>query len=178
MHQLLGAHEDEGPDSLISTKPVLVFGRAEDLPRAFSLGCDDYLTESWTYPELRARVLKTLPPSIICIGSKSYRIEAGGIRSVSGSRSIPLSRPELLILKALVGAAGETVYREALHYLLRDEYRRKSRAVDMQVSLLRRKLKDLGCDEEPILSVRRQGYRISPACVEKRNSPKDHKACG
>lgn len=150
--------------------PVLVFGPDRFLPRAFSLGCSDFIKEPFTYPELKARALKRVPPPVIRIKNRRYMLSTSGLspcspghNSASGEacESCPLTYPEVTILRMLISNRGAPVYREALQYALWGERRGSSRAVDMHVTSLRRKLMNLGEESSPILTVRNVGYQLS-----------------
>ena len=50
---------------LNSALPIIAYGPASLLPAAFENGCADYLKEPWDIPELKARILRILPPKQI-----------------------------------------------------------------------------------------------------------------
>ena len=185
--------------------PVIVFGPAGFLPRAFALGCTDFICDPWDYPELRTRTLHRVPPPCITIGGRRFLLTASGLEAVvepalepavevspesaPGRKEAPfppvplrtpLTFPEATILRMLIINRGRPVYREALQYSIWGERRNGSRAVDMHVAALRKKLRGLceaadawgGSDgsgactardrlENPIGSVRGIGYRLA-----------------
>jgi len=173
--------------------PVIVFGPGELLPKAFGLGCSDYLRDPWDYAELQLRTLRhTLPPVLRLAGGPflleerrlvsfptgeagrdSRDIGSGASAAERGtaeghrSEEVELSFQEALVLRILLLNRGEAVYRETLQYALWGERRRESRAVDMHITALRKKMEKLaaargqpGGAEKTIQTVRTIGYRI------------------
>ncbi len=150
--------------------PVLVFGPERFLPKAFSLGCCDFIKEPLNYAELKARALKRVPPPVILINNRTYILSTSGLNLRSegnmaeaegGRKNCPLTHPEVTILRMLISNRGYPVYREALQYALWGERRYSSRAVDMHVTSLRRKLMHLEDGSNPVLTVRGIGYQLS-----------------
>jgi len=180
MEQLLGSQDSEPLSPSVPERgpaapfpiPILVFGQAELLPRAFSLGCADFLTEPWDYPELKARALRSVPPPILCAAGRWYCLRERGLSLMSGMSgskagvptALKLSYYEAAILRLLLINRSKPVYRETIQYALWGERRRESRAVDMHITSLRKKIHRLYVEgekaEERILSVRNVGYRF------------------
>lgn len=142
---------------------LLCFGPADLLPGCFLAGCEDYLKDPWEAEELEWRVRK------LCrVRQRRLRLSWGEItlsrmelRSAGGS--CPLSAQEQSILLLLTTHSGEPVSREALYYgIWGKPPSRGSRAVDMHIASLRKKLKRLFPDiRDPIRSIRGVGYLIS-----------------
>jgi DNA-binding response OmpR family regulator len=178
--------------------PILVFGHSGLLPKAFSLGCADFLTEPWDYPELKARALRSVPPPILCVRGRCYCLREKGLilmqdsgsdfcretpesSHAGGSAGIPAGLPaelpagvpeelklsyyESAILRLLLINRAKPVYREAIQYALWGELNRSSRALDMHITSLRKKIKRLYAEDEPreerICAVRNVGYRFT-----------------
>lgn len=147
------------PDSV----PLVLFGSPTLLPALGPYRFDDFLTYPWSPDELRFRLQRL-------IGIRSA-VGAGGtlrwgrfwISAGAASARVPLSPVHFLIIDMLARARGECVPREALEAVMGEAPGSQSRAVDMQVSRLRRRLTE-ACWEwsrtPTIESVRGSGYRI------------------
>jgi DNA-binding response OmpR family regulator len=142
---------------------LICFGSAELLPGCFLAGCDEYLKEPWSPEELVWRVRKLCRDreALYCFSWGSVAIRSLELSSPAGSRS--LCAQEQSILRLLAANAGEVVSREALFYGIWGKPAvGASRAVDMHIASLRRKLRELfpesgGC----IRSIRGVGYLIA-----------------
>jgi len=125
---------------------VLAYGAPELLRAAFLAGCDDFLKEPWSPEELECRLER-----LTCARPRgaSARLPWGelslrGGRACSPYGEASLSHPESAILAALLSRPGEAVSREVLAYAAWGRPRAAgSRALDMQVAGLRRKLRGL-----------------------------------
>jgi len=142
---------------------LICFGSVELLPGCFLAGCDEYLKEPWSPEELEWRVRK------LCSGTEtlfrfswgSFKIASLELWSPLGSRT--LCAQEQSILRLLAANAGEPVSREALYYgIWGKPAAGESRAVDMHIASLRKKLRELFPESEAcIRSVRGVGYLIA-----------------
>jgi DNA-binding response OmpR family regulator len=148
---------------------VLAWGTAEHLRAAFLAGCDDYLREPWNAVELGCR-LERLRAGEGGAGEVpgTHRFPWGelrlrGLALCSPERSRALSLPEYRILAALLRNRGAAVSREVLRYAAWGRAAdRRSRAVDVHVSSLRRKILELfpgsaGC----LRCLRGTGYTLA-----------------
>ncbi|MFO7850385.1 MAG: winged helix-turn-helix domain-containing protein [Spirochaetia bacterium] len=179
--------------------PVFVYGLPRFLSKAFSLGCSDFLREPFDYSELKARALKRVPPPVILLRGRLYLLSNSGLEPYYPENTPPPDRTrencrltyhEVTILRMLISNRANPVYREALQYALWGERRDSSRAVDMHVASLRKKLIRLkkaqpargtegeaedgiesggekgprNIEEGIILTVRSVGYRLSTEC--------------
>lgn len=151
--------------------PLLILtGRGGELDRVrgFEAGTDDYLTKPFSYPELRSRIAallrraKRVPrvgrmrvgPLEIDPVAREVRIE---------DRSVPLSKKEFALLRALARDPTRVFTREEL---LRDVWgfqaAGRTRTLDSHASRLRRKL-----GSGPyILNVWGVGYRLIDGSAE------------
>lgn len=147
--------------------PVVAYGSEAGLGAAFLAGCRDYLRDPWTAEELSFRVGRL-------VDSGSRRTAWGNLRLTMGTAvtehgEATLSNHEYRILRVLLAQLGEAVPREVLYYALWGRNGRESRAVDVHVSTLRRKLEriaDPAYRDRVIRSARGLGYFIPspPLC--------------
>lgn len=133
--------------AIVGRPRLICYGPARLLRAAYVAGCDDYLKDPWTVEELALRAERLFPP-----GTAEFEwgtLEIGPtqvtVRSTASqnARTVPLSRPESLILGALLDNRPDPVPRAALYHLLWNKPGDGSRAVDVHVSRLRSKLADV-----------------------------------
>jgi DNA-binding response OmpR family regulator len=143
--------------------PVLGYGPAVDLSAAWNAGCADYLKSPWTVTELHFRIDRLLfaPGRRTGFGP----IEVSDSEIICGQNRHDLSAQERKILSFLLRTPGAAVPREALYYGIWGTRGTGSRVVDMHISKLRSKLKDLqrdlpGGDRLSIITMRGEGYCI------------------
>jgi hypothetical protein len=143
------------PGSPTSAPLVLAFGRGEHLRGAFLAGCDDYLKEPWEPDELAMRLERLAR-------RREERRVAGGWElmgrrmKLPDGREVELSAHEAVVAGLLLANRGAVVSRRALSVALWGRLPpRPSRAVDMHISALRRKL-----GRDSISCVRGQGYVV------------------
>ncbi|HUZ18570.1 MAG TPA: winged helix-turn-helix domain-containing protein [Spirochaetia bacterium] len=155
----------EGTGRPATWLPVIAYGRGNDLREAFLTGCADYLKEPWTSEELAFRVNRVAVPL-------SYRLPWGSVRLLplrveSEFGSQPLSAQEHAILRTLLVCRDTVVSREVLSYAAWGRSRKTgSRAIDMHVSALRRKIRRLAPPDGEwgrIRAVRGTGYTFVTA---------------
>lgn len=133
------------------------------MPAAFEGGCSDYLVEPWRPEELFFRALR--------IGGKSYidfdggRIEILPFALVRDGRRVELTPPEYFLLRLLAHHIDSPVPRQVLSQVLNPPILSpRSRAVDVHISALRKKLARCGMgggEKNPIRSIRGLGYVLS-----------------
>lgn len=123
--------------------PILVLGPPENLPEAFALGCSDYLRDPWRPDELPAR-LKRRAGQIECVIS-GQRVLLVGDRLQGERGELTLEPGEARMVRALMLASGATVERGFLAALagLSPRDLADSRALDVRISRLRRKVNSL-----------------------------------
>lgn len=156
--------------------PLIAYGPETALPRLFLAGCADYLRDPWTPQELELRALRTVHAA-----KEAARFGDGGALGLSGrvlsgpAGAVMLGAQQAEILRMLVANRGSTVTRDALFYAIWGRPPgRRSRAVDMHVTALRRHLAAVTGSAAvtgpagaarpaagpPIVTVRGRGYRI------------------
>ena len=137
--------------------PVLACGPPQLLREAFLAGCADYLREPWEPDELEVRLLRAVGlREERRLGAESgFELEGRSIRLPDG-REVVLSAHEAVVASLLFANCGELVSRRTLSLALWGQLpARSSRAVDMHVSALRRKL-----GRDVISCVRGKGYLV------------------
>ena len=152
---------------------VMLTARDDELDVVVGLdaGADDYVTKPFRLTELLARLRAHLrrhataavePPLVV----GNLQVDAAARRATVGGRELALRPREFDLLLALAGRAGEVVTREDLMDQVWDEnWFGPTKTLDVHVSLLRRKLADLGEDRNRITTVRGRGYRYERAPV-------------
>jgi two-component system OmpR family response regulator len=134
---------------------VLAFGRGEQLRGAFLAGCDDYLREPWEPDELAMRLERLARRREERRAAGGWELTGRRMRLPDG-REVELSAHEAVVAGLLFANRGAVVSRRALSVALWGRPpSRPSRAVDMHVSALRRKL-----GRDSISCVRGQGYVV------------------
>ena len=135
--------------------PVLGFGPPALLDMVPISGCDDLLAEPWSAAELRFRLERLLERSMTVAGTHTFTWSP--TQMALDGRAVPVSLPEHRLLDVLARAEGDWVPREALAAAAGVGL--SGRALDMQVSRLRRKLVDLTNDfAEPPQLVAQRGF--------------------
>lgn len=140
--------------------PTIAYGPPESLRSAFGRGCEDYLKDPWTPEELYFRTARIVRGVRFTVGDRSIEIRNDSI--VTDHGAAPLSKPQSTIIRILAQYRGGVVPREVLYYLIRGRPGGASRALDMHISNLRKKLKTVAGPEygDLIESVRGEGYRL------------------
>jgi two-component system phosphate regulon response regulator OmpR len=152
--------------------PVLLLtarGGPEDRIAGFEAGADDYLGKPFEPLELvlriRAMLRRTVAPASdatlapISLGELSFDAERGELRGPGGI--IRLTGGEQALLTALAGKPNEVLSREDLaDTLSMDET--GERAIDVQVTRLRRKIEPDPREPRFLHTVRGRGYVLKP----------------
>jgi DNA-binding response OmpR family regulator len=132
------------------------------MAEAFRSGCADYLRSPWSLDEVEARASRFL---LLRFSVCDTELIFSG-RSIATEReSVALTENEYRILRILVLSLNRPVPREAFALALWGEVRPRSRAVDVQISVLRGKLQGLlPAGECPLTFSRGRGYRLEGKC--------------
>jgi two-component system catabolic regulation response regulator CreB len=153
--------------------PVIVLtARSDEVDRIVGLemGADDYMVKPFSPRELTARirtVLRRVRPAgerdTAQPESASPLFEIDGERRVISYRGTPLvlSRYEYRLLRALVGYPGRVFTRDELMDRAWDEPDMSmDRTVDAHIKTIRRKLREVFPDDDPIVTHRGVGYSL------------------
>jgi DNA-binding response OmpR family regulator len=155
------------------TAPVIILtalGAEEDRVRGLKLGADDYMVKPFSVKELLARIEAVLRRSAerpadvteIRFGSGIVDLLRCEVRFDDGER-FELSERELELLRYLAAHSGRAVSREeilARIWGIKPEGL-STRAIDMHITRLRRKLRDDSATPQLLLTVRGKGYMLA-----------------
>lgn len=158
-----------------STVPILLLtarGEAQDRIAGLEAGADDYLPKPFEPRELLLRInaiLRRMPPSepmvvmpkVLYLGPIRYDVERGEMWK--GEALVRLTATESQLMRIFAGRPGEAFSRARLvEELGRGGGQAQERAVDVQITRLRRKIE---CDpRQPryLQTVRGEGYMLAP----------------
>jgi two-component system phosphate regulon response regulator PhoB len=147
---------------------IMVTARAEeeDKVRGLNVGCDDYVSKPFSYPELIARIQAVLRRSMP--GGVEERVTINGLevdsasqRVTAGGRAVKLGPTEYRLLHFFVSHPERVYSREqVLDRVWGQNVYVEERTVDVHIRRLRKALEPFGYDEM-IQTVRGSGYRFS-----------------
>lgn len=149
--------KDDVPIILLTAK-----GEASDRIEGLKAGADDYLPKPFEPEELVLRIEaifrrlgSTAPAAQVNFGPWEYNLER--LTLTKDGQRVRLTTGEEALLTLLARCGGAPVSR----YALSEKIRAKSeRAVDVQMTRLRRKIEDNPAEPAYILTVRGHGYRL------------------
>jgi two-component system, OmpR family, alkaline phosphatase synthesis response regulator PhoP len=152
---------------------IFISARREEVDRilGIELGADDYMPKPFSFRELVARVksifrridFDTVGQSAVeksLIKSKSLVIDLDSMTLHSKESSVELTATEFSILKVMMSRPGRIFTRGELQYYLAEGDRATdTRAIDIHIMNMRRKIQDLGASSMLIQSIRGVGYK-------------------
>jgi two-component system, OmpR family, phosphate regulon response regulator OmpR len=157
------------------TTPILLLtarGETENRIAGLEAGADDYLVKPFEPKELLLRInaiLRRMPetpaadivPKILHLGPIRYDVERGEMWQ--GDALVRLTATESQLMKIFAAFVGEPVTRAKLvEDLGRDRGQAQERAVDVQITRLRRKIEANPKQPRYLQTVRGAGYMLAP----------------
>jgi len=157
------------------TTPILLLtakGETEDRITGLEAGADDYLAKPFEPKELLLRlnaILRRMPadtlavqgPKILHLGPVRYNVERGEMWR--GEELVRLTSTESALMKIFASCPNEPVSRAKLvEDLGRDTGQAQERAVDVQITRLRRKIEENPKQPRYLQTVRGAGYMLAP----------------
>ena len=147
---------------------IFLTARSDEIDRIVGLeiGADDYMVKPFSPRELAARVKAVLrrtssqedPDSTL---SSVFHIDKNRYQVSYHTRPLNLSRYEYKLLATLINRPGHVFSRERLMDLVWDEPEMSlDRSVDAHIKNLRKKLKAVKSDVDPIVTHRNIGYSL------------------
>jgi hypothetical protein len=141
--------------------PTFAYGPAALMDAAFAAGCADYLREPWNLAELFARASRLRSIRAAGSGFTMVLIDSR-LRILSPvDIELDLGEAERKLLRVLMLNAGRPVPRSALCFVLWGDEHRQSRAPDVHISSMRKRLESV-CPGMGLLikANRGLGYRL------------------
>ena len=158
-----------------SQTPILLLtatGETENRIEGFEAGADDYLPKPFEPKELLLRInaiLRRMPetpaedsvPKILNLGDIRYDLERGEMWQAEDL--VRLTATEMQLMKIFSAKPGEPISRNKLvEELGRDRGQAQERAVDVQITRLRRKIETDPKQPRYLQTVRGAGYMLAP----------------
>lgn len=157
-----------------STTPVMLLtakGETESRIKGLEAGADDYLAKPFEPKELLLRInaiLRRAPPEeadtvpkVLNLGPIRYDLERGEMWQ--GEDLVRLTATEMQLMKIFSAQPGEAISRAQLvEDLGRDRGQAQERAVDVQITRLRRKIEQNPKQPRYLQTVRGAGYMLAP----------------
>lgn len=155
------------------TTPILLLtarGETEDRIAGLEAGADDYLAKPFEPRELLLRlnaILRRVPdepaveavPKILNLGPLVYEVEKADLRNDQGA--VKLTSTEIQLMRVFAARVGQVVSRcELAEELGRDRELAQERAVDVQITRLRRKLEADPKQPRYLQTIRGAGYML------------------
>ena len=152
---------------------LLLTARGETANRIEGLeaGADDYLAKPFEPKELLLRVAAIMrrvpqvseqdqPPKMLHMGAVRYDMDRGELWR--GLELVRLTATEAALMRLFAASAGEAISRERLVLDMGREEEAQERAVDVQITRLRRKIEDDPKAPRYLQTVRGEGYMLAP----------------
>ncbi|MET4163815.1 two-component system catabolic regulation response regulator CreB [Marinobacterium sp. MBR-111] len=146
-----------------SVPVVFLTSRHEEIDQVLGLelGADDYITKPFSPRVLTARIRARLrqPQEAANISSAGFSHDADGARIMLNGILLDLSRYEYRLLLLLMSNPGRIYSREQLMQQVWEEPERSfDRTVDTHIKTLRRKIRDISANCDPLKTRRGLGY--------------------
>jgi two-component system phosphate regulon response regulator OmpR len=157
------------------TTPILLLtakGETGNRIEGLEAGADDYLVKPFEPKELLLRInaiLRRVPqvraaeagPKVLHLGAVRYDVDRGELWN--GAEIVRLTATEAALMRIFSAQAGIPVSRERLvGDLGRDDSQAQERAVDVQITRLRRKIEADPKQPRYLQTVRGSGYMLAP----------------
>ena len=157
-----------------SQTPIMLLtakGEADERIVGLEAGADDYLSKPFEPKELLLRInaiLRRMPkptlpettPKVLYLGAVRYEVDRGELWR--GDTLIRLTATEAQMMQLFASSPGEPVSRlQLVEDLGRNDCRAQERAVDVQVTRLRRKIETDPKQPRYLQTVRGAGYMLS-----------------
>jgi two-component system phosphate regulon response regulator OmpR len=158
-----------------SKTPILLLtakGETGNRIEGLEAGADDYLPKPFEPKELLLRInaiLRRMPdthaadtaPKVLSMGPIRYDLERGEMWQ--GDDMVRLTATEIQLMKIFAAQPGTALSRAKLvEELGRDRGQAQERAVDVQITRLRRKIEDNPKQPRYLQTVRGSGYMLAP----------------
>ena len=154
--------------------PILLLtarGEAANRIEGLEAGADDYLVKPFEPKELLLRInaiLRRVPAvraaepvrQVIHLGAVRYDLDRGEMWR--GEAPVRLTATEALLMRVFAAAPGVAISREKLVSEAGGEEAAQERAVDVQITRLRRKIEDDPKAPRYLQTVRGEGYMLQP----------------
>ncbi|MFT6674807.1 MAG: two-component system phosphate regulon response regulator OmpR [Sulfitobacter sp.] len=155
--------------------PILLLtakGETGNRIEGLEAGADDYLAKPFEPKELLLRInaiLRRMPdtsaqdnaPKVLSLGTIRYDLERGEMWQ--GNELVRLTATEVQLMKIFSAQPGAPLSRSKLvEELGRDRGQAQERAVDVQITRLRRKIEDNPKQPRYLQTVRGAGYMLAP----------------
>lgn len=157
------------------TTPIMLLtakGETDNRIEGLEAGADDYLAKPFEPKELLLRInaiLRRIPeaisqeaaPKVLNLGPIRYDTERGEMWQ--GEDLVRLTATEIQLMKIFSAQTGEALSRAKLvEELGRDRWQAQERAVDVQITRLRRKIEADPKQPRYLQTVRGAGYMLAP----------------
>ena len=160
---------------LLMTVPILLLtakGEAQNRIEGLEAGADDYLVKPFEPKELLLRInaiLRRIPqvkaaaqaPKVLQLGAVRYDLDRGEMWR--GSDLVKLTATEAQLMRIFGAQPGQAVSRDKLAGdTATEDSAGQERAVDVQITRLRRKIEDDPKAPRYLQTVRGEGYMLQP----------------
>ncbi|HHX07757.1 MAG TPA: response regulator transcription factor [Erysipelothrix sp.] len=151
----------------ISTTPIIMLSaKSEETDKVIGLGigADDYITKPFSIRELFARIEALIRRSDNLYrlndiySTNHFMVSSEELKIVCDDKELDLTPLEFEILKLLIENTGTTVLRNELLAIKSDDDSLNSRSLDVHMSKIRKKIKQINPEIEAIKTIRGKGY--------------------